>query len=260
MSKAHVPPQAAGNGHEVTSAIVLITNGVRKNGRQTAGGLWLRGLCERCNSLAGARYDDAYGDFVRRIRTYTRVSRRFRLLEPSAPPAVSVAPGRVARSVLFGMFAISPHLRVLFPRLAEDLAQQRTHISMPDSLALRFALYPSSAARLSGPIYSNRVLSRREHYNTFAEIFFQPLAWVLTPQDRAPLPGGTESILDRHGWAEANDWLRYGDDVTSVDLRNLCRCVPLVNHPLSDPSEWIEMFSDEITPMLEGVVPLTHAE
>lgn len=255
MSRAHVPPQVAGNSRDVTSSIVLIANGIRRNGRSTSGGVWVRGLCEKCNSLAGARYDSAYGDFVQRIRSYGRLSGRFHLPEPWSPPAVSVAPGRVARSVMFGMFAISPHLRELFPELAADLSAGRAHITIPDKLSLRYAMYPDRVARLTGPVYSQRVLGRREHYRTFAEIFFPPLAWVLTSGDHLS-PGGAESILDLQGWAEATTWLRYGDDVTSTDLRNLCRRLPVVTHPLSDPSEWLEMFSDEITPILEGIVPM----
>lgn len=121
MSKAHVPPRAAGNGSYVTSAIVIISRGVLRPGRHAAGGLWLRGLCAECNSLAGARYDDAYAEFSNRLRSYMQVSLRSYFALPSGAPAVSVAPGLVARSVMFGMFAISPNLRIMFPDLAEQL-------------------------------------------------------------------------------------------------------------------------------------------
>ncbi len=64
MTRAHVPPQAAGNRGMVTSATVRIHNRIRSTGRPTAGGMWLRGLCGDGNSLAGANYDTAYGDFA----------------------------------------------------------------------------------------------------------------------------------------------------------------------------------------------------
>ncbi|MFG3404407.1 hypothetical protein [Streptomyces sp. NPDC048142] len=153
------------------------------------------------------------------------------------------------------MFAISPHLRELFPQLAANLHECKASISMPEGLELRLALYPHSTARLTGPVYSQRVLGRREHYNTFAEVYFSPLAWVLTSRRLDGPVSGVESILDRQGWPVADEWLRYSADVTSVDLRNLCRRIPVVGHPLADPSEWVEMYSDEVTPFLEGLVP-----
>ncbi|MFD3663327.1 hypothetical protein ACFWVF_22495 [Streptomyces sp. NPDC058659] len=226
------------------------------HGRPAAGGLWLRGLCEQCNNFAGARYDAAYGDFVRRLWTYGRAAKHLQLVDPQAPPAVSVAPGLVARSVLIGMFAISPHLRLLFPQLAAELHEGKMGIAMPETLALRMAIYPHRTARLTGPVYSQRVLGKREHYNTFAEVYFPPLAWVLTAQERDAPFSGVESVLDRQGWAVANEWIRFGEDVTSVDLRNLCRHIPVVRHPLADPSQWMEMYSDEVTAFLEGLVPL----
>jgi hypothetical protein len=72
MTKAHVPPQTAGNRNQVTCATVRIHNHIRSNGRPVAGGMWLRGLCGDCNSLAGARYDPAYGDFTKALDTYAR--------------------------------------------------------------------------------------------------------------------------------------------------------------------------------------------
>ncbi|MET8197971.1 hypothetical protein [Micromonospora taraxaci] len=255
MSKAHVPPRAAGNSAHVTSAIVRIYKGVLQPGRHSAGGLWLRGLCADCNSLAGARFDTAYADFACRLRSFLDLPRGFNLVEPFTAPPVPVAPGLVARSVLFGMFAISPNLRIIFPELAEGLLKEHRHISMPDGATLRLAIYDDPAARLTGPVHSFRVLRRRAHYNTFTEVYFRPLAWVLAPNDRG-VPIDSESILDRQMWATADEWLQYGPDVTSVDLRNLCRYIPHVRHPLAGHrAEWIEMYSDEITSFLEGRVP-----
>lgn len=217
--------------------------------------MWLRGLCGDCNSLAGGHYDTAYADFARRLRTHARIVENPDAWDRFSAPAVSVAPGLVARSVMFGMFAISPRLRILFPDLAEDLRCRKIHIPMPEGISLRFALYPFRAARLTGPFYSQRVLVRRQHYNTFAEVFFAPLAWVLTPGKRSTELETSESVLDYQGWACADEWLHYGDDVTSVDLRNLCRRVPIVGHPMGARDQWFEMFSDDITPFLEGYIP-----
>lgn len=255
MTKAHVPPQAAGNTGQVTSASTRIVEGVLGPGRFSTGGLWLRGLCRDCNSVAGGEYDPAYADFSRGIESFMRFSSRGHLPHPQAAPAVSVSPGRVARCVLFGLFGISPNLRVIFPDLADALRRQDPHIKMPDGVSLRWALYGGRRARLAGPIHAHRVLGRPEAYLTSAEIYFRPLAWVLAPRGRGGLKG-YESVLDREQWANADEWPQYGLDVTSVDLRNLTRRVPVVVHPMQGTrDQWVELFSDEITPILEGVLP-----
>jgi hypothetical protein len=254
MTKAHVPPQAAGNTAKVTSSIALVSDGVLRTGRQSAGGMWVRGLCEPCNGLAGQRYDTAYGEFAKSLDRHTAIGRRLHLLRPWEPPAVRVAPGLVSRAILFGLFAVSPHLRVIFPDLARDLLTKRDHIQMPPGATLRFALYSQRSARVAGPISAHRVLTRREDFDTFGEVFFRPLAWVLAPTRPAPTSG--LSVLDAQGWACADEWLQYGPDVVSTDLRNLTRRLPVVTHPLAGRrEEWIEMFSDEITPVLEGLIP-----
>ncbi|CAL9676188.1 hypothetical protein SUDANB105_07901 [Streptomyces sp. enrichment culture] len=69
MTKAHVPPQVAGNRGKVTSATVRLHNNVRSIGWLAAGGMWMRGLCGDCNSLAGLNYDSAYGDFAKALDT-----------------------------------------------------------------------------------------------------------------------------------------------------------------------------------------------
>lgn len=255
MTRAHVPPQAAGNGEKVTSAIVQIEGGVLQNGRHSTGGMWVRGLCEPCNGLAGQRYDVAYGEFAKRLLTHARLDNRLHLLRPWEPPAVRVAPGLVSRSILFGMFAVSPNLRVIFPDLAADFLAQRDHIQMPYGATLRFALLPDRRARIAGPMSAHRVLTLREDFDTFGEVFFRPLAWVLAPTGVSSRASG-RSVLDRQGWACADDWLQYGPDVTGLDLRDLVRRVPVVQHPLSRArEEWVELMSDKITPVLEGMIP-----
>jgi hypothetical protein len=257
MTKAHVPPQKAGNCDEVVSALLRVHERERSHGRAMKGGMWFRGLCGECNSLAGARYDDAYADFAHRLLTYVRTRHHLYLPAPNPAPPVRLAPGRVARSILMGMFATTPHLRQVFPGLADDLRGERPHIAMPDGATLRVALYSSTQTRLASMYSGMRVLRERQYYLTFSEVYFRPLAWVLTPSDR----GGTESLgsspLDT--WAIADEWLQYGDDVTSIDLRDLCRrCVPTVHcHPFHQgPDEWIETFDSDAMAVLEGRIPV----
>ncbi|MGW6414802.1 hypothetical protein [Streptomyces sp. NPDC055055] len=103
MTKAHVPPQKAGNRGEVVCAPLRVHNNTRNYGRALKGGMWFRGLCGECNSPAGARYDGAYADFAHRLVSYISAQRHLYLPAPDPAPPVRLAPGRVARSVLMGM-------------------------------------------------------------------------------------------------------------------------------------------------------------
>ena len=218
--------------------------------------MWLRGLCVECNNLAGKNYDTAYGDFAGRLDSYLSARRHLVLPGRVTDPPVSVAPGRVARSVLIGMFATTPHLRQMFPGLAHDLQHQRPHITMPDGATLRMALYPLRTTRLASMSFGMR-FTRRQHYHVFSEIFFRPLAWTLSPSDeRLDDAELGESVLKV--WPTVDQWLQYGDDVTAVDLRDLCRRgIPMVGHPLKEgPNEWMEAFQNETAAFLEGSIPI----
>lgn len=207
--------------------------------------MWVRGLCGACNSMAGGRYDRAYADFALALRPWVSGSAR-RLAAGSEVPAVRLAPGLVTKSVLYGMHAISPNLRTKFPQLAVDLLAHEQRIRLPVGLRLRVGLYAHHEARLAGPIHSVRLLGRSEVYGTHAEVYFPPLAWVLSYDD----PG---MVFDTEGWASADEWPLYADDVTRTDLRDLTRTFPTVMHPPSrSPLDWIHLYSDEITPMLLG--------
>ncbi len=258
MTKAHVPPQVAGNRGRVTSATVRVHNSVRSNGRLAAGGMWMRSLCGDCNSLAGLNYDSAYGDFAKALDTYQRARSSLHLPRAVPAPPVRVAPGRVARSILIGMFATTPQLRVTFPGLAVDLRERRDHIALPDGASLRMALHPLRGTRLASMFNGYRVLGRRLYYNVFSEVYFRPLAWALIPSDRGYDEHMGKSLFDELGWAIVDEWPQYGDDVTALDLRDLCRRgVPHVRHPLSGPEQdnWVQLFNDKITAIIEGQIP-----
>jgi hypothetical protein len=257
LSKTHVPPQVAGNTGAVTRARTKIEGGVRSHGRFERGGMWLRGLCADCNSLAGGRYDKAYADFHFQVERFLRAGDQRLLRDPREVPAARFAPGLVFRSVMFGFFAMTPVLRTVHPELAEDLLDGRDDVRWPDKLRLALAFTSSGTARLAGPIGAYRILTRSEAFQTHGEIWFRPLVWVLAPPALDEEEFGT-SILDSQGWADASDWHRYRSDRTQVDLRNIVRRVPLLpQHPLNGRShnEWMQMYSDEITPILEGQIP-----
>ncbi len=248
LTRSHVPPQTAGNDAGV-SRMAIVEDGKRAFlGRRSDGGLWVRGLCGDCNNLGGRRYDTAYGDFAKALRPYGGAARHL-LVERNSAPAVLFAPGLVSRAILHGMHALSPHLREKFPILADQLAADEEAVRLPPGLRLRVALTYGLTARVSGAVHAQRVLDLRETYYVFAEVFFPPLAWALCPPHH-------ESILDRERWVDATDWVRYSRERTSVDLRNIASGVPIVQHPLhQNPDDWVYMFSDKITPLLEGRLP-----
>ncbi|MFH9656687.1 hypothetical protein ACH4MN_37215 [Streptomyces anulatus] len=252
MTKAHVPPQAAGNRERVVSANVRLKDRVLGHGRFAQGGMWFHGLCSDCNSMAGVHYDAAYADFSNAMLARVNLHQRLHL------PPVRLAPARVARSILIGMFATSPHLRVMFRGLAEDLLNRRERIMMPDGANLRLAVCLDRRTRLAGMYNAVRAISYTEHYDVFSEVYFRPLAWILTPSDRAPAQHAGESVVERQGWAVVDHWLQYGEDRTAADLRSLCRApLPSVLHPLNghDRDEWVEFMSDRVTAILEGRIP-----
>lgn len=86
------------HGDKVTSAIVQVKDGVLRNGRPSTGGMWVRGLCQPCNGLAGQRYDLAYADFAKRLATDAEVSNRVHLLRPGIRPPYESHQGLVSRS------------------------------------------------------------------------------------------------------------------------------------------------------------------
>ena len=102
--------------------------------------MWVRGLCEPCNNLAGGSYDRAYADFANQVARLTTPAALRMAVIPGEAPGARFAPGLVAPCVLFGMFAINPRLRVLFPDLAQDLLSEQPGagpVRWPDRLVLK---------------------------------------------------------------------------------------------------------------------------
>lgn len=266
LSRAHVPPQAAGNSTKVQRAPSLIDDsGTRRPGRWADGGLWVRGLCDDCNNRAGSRYDLAYADFASQVRRLsTPIARSLPVLRGEAP-AARFAPGLVVRSVLYGMFAINLRLRHLFPELARDLLDEKHpgegRVAWPEKVTLRLGLTMPSlshAAVVSSGIWSTRVLTQQAVHFSFADIAFPPLVWSLvTVTADLPTQLGPQ-ITD--GLADASDWVQYGPDRTHVDLRSLTRQLPTITLPLlTRQDDWIELLTrdggDADAVVIFGAIP-----
>lgn len=222
-------------------------HGVRL-GRATAGGLWVRGLCGQCNSLAAGRYDRAYADFARRCLPYAGAARRLAVRADEAP-AVTLAPGLVAGGAVRDARAESaPPDQVPAPVVV--VGRRRPDGAAPRPAGVATGADSGPDARIAGPIQAYRVLESRLSYVTFAEVFFPPFAWALTE------PTDERSVFDAQGWADARDWPLCSADRTAVDLRHLSRNLALVRHPLhTDRDNWIELASDRYMPLVEGRLP-----
>lgn len=247
LTKTHVPPQAAGNSGPVTRADVMDHSSSGFGGtRWLIGGMWVRGLCGACNSFAGAKYDEAYGDFAARLWEWLAVGNR--LVVPSSQ-AVPLAPGRVSRSILSGMLGISPHTRILHPSLADQMCEGGP-VVLPGGLSLRVAIYPGNHAMLAGPMLTGMLDGSSGAINTLATVTFRPLSWALVTTD-------SDDVLARRGWVDATDWLRYGDDREAHDLRWLVpHGLPIVEKILHSPSDdGVQLYSKEIAPLMVGRIP-----
>jgi hypothetical protein len=60
LSRTHIPSQVAGNDTTVRRARQQIKNDVLGPGRYLAGGMWVRGLCDKCNHMSGVKVDRAW--------------------------------------------------------------------------------------------------------------------------------------------------------------------------------------------------------
>lgn len=214
----------------------------------------VRGLCVSCNNLAGRTCDLAYADFARQIRARRSSNLQVPMIRRAEPPLAVFAPGLVARSVLMGMFAIAPQLRVLLPEVADDLLDEPSAVRWPGRTRLRVALtHPrlNSHALLTSGLSMMRVLERREMHSPLAEVVFPPLVWTLVP-DREVDRLGPEVTSEL---PDASDWIRYAPERTSVDLRNLLRHLPVFVHPLhAAQEEWMEL-SGKHTVLMHGRLP-----
>jgi len=255
LTRAHVPPQAAGNKTSVLRAAdVIDAHGIRRPGRWSEGGMWVRGLCYECSHRSGRSYDAAYADFAEQVTRLSSPTARHLQLIPGEPPGARFAPGLVARCVLLGMFAIHPRLRLIFPRLADRLANEEPSlhqaIEWPDQLRLRVGMtHPAhrNLGLLTSGIWSMRVLGRRQVHNSFADVVFWPLTWSLVPVIDSTLRNNLgPQVTDK--LADASDWVNYGPDRTSVDLRSLVKGFPALAHPMfSGRDEWVELMGESGT-------------
>lgn len=252
MSKAHVPPQCAGNQMLVKRYSLMAAKHEVDRGRQLDGGIHLYGLCADCNTKAGC-FDGAYGQLADALRPLWAKSWQVELPPTIKMPRVAFDPGGAARSILLGMCATGPHIRRNWPDLPAEIASGAP-LELPPELRLHLALARGLTARVAGAIIGFHLLGphmrrgksgRQLAINAAASVYFPPLAWELIH------PG--ESILPDDGWADVSSWTTIKPGETHL-LNDLVPALPAVCHPWHHPTRnehWVELFSSELTPIVE---------
>jgi hypothetical protein len=249
LTKAHIPPKCAGNRSPTVRTRPFVDR-TRQWESPRDGGLWLRTICQPCNNLA-SKYDDSYGAFADSLRPHVD-QHPLTLITVNGVPPIAVAPGRVARSVLHGMVALAPSFHLVHGQFLRDLLRDGDDIRLPEGMRLRVARTGDDHTRISSAYHLHRVLTQRQDYEAFAEIYFRPLVWLLTGGPSAFGP----SLPDQEGWGDATDWIMYSRDCWRSDLRDVLKALPTTVHPSRrgrSSEEWIE-FESEVSYLLEGVI------
>ena len=152
--------------------------------------MWMRGMCASCHSFAGGRYDQAYADFAHQLQGWMETAAR--VLVPS-PQGITVAPGRVAQSVLSGMLGISPHIRAFNTTLA-DQVEAGGPVHLPGGTALRVAVYIGRDAQLTGPMLTGFTDGSGDRIDTLVGVTFRRLSWASSHRSRRGAPKTTASL------------------------------------------------------------------
>lgn len=254
LTKTHVPPQVAGNRDEVVRYFVHVVGNGAIRGRGEKGGIWVFGHCTDCNGLQ-AKYDGAYAEFVDLARHRTRPTLDLHIPGTAQLlPNETIRPGAVVRSVLIGLTALNPNIRILYPEFVESLLDEKPHVTVPADLKLRLALTDDPIARVGGAVGDVLLFHRVRPYETalgtvsMGSIYFAPLAWQLADADRYQL-------MDYEGWADVTPWTKYapGD---AIPLQRLVRRLPTVTHPAHVPSHgWTMLLNSEIAVIAEADLP-----
>ena len=208
LSWTHVPPRCVGNVGPARSLVLAPDpaggGSVTSLGHEKEGGAAGYFLCVTCNNDAGKRYDQGFGTLWNLLASRFLVNNE--MPPEGGPHPLSVGgidPGAVVRSVLSGMMALNPALRVQFPVL-QRAVQRNLRVKTPDHLHLLLGLHSDEFLRVSGGGAERQELrGGRLVRSTFvhAEIDWSPLYLVLTD------PTGREY------WKTAQDILPWLADV-----------------------------------------------
>jgi hypothetical protein len=155
---------------------------------------------------------------------------------------------------MFAMVALAPSLNIVHSPFLDELREDHDDVFLPAGMQLRVARITHRACRISSAYSMMQVVGVRQTYDVFAEICFSPFIWALC------LPAPTSlgpALVDREGWGDATDWIRYGRTVERADLRSVLKRLPLTTHPtLRNRDEWVELSAKDASYVLEGQIRL----
>lgn len=248
MTKAHVPPQAAGNRMIQPSYYLMSTDLEVEPGRAKLGGIHFYGHCAACNSRIGQRYDAAYGDFAEIMREVWIKDWKLEYPTVVQVPDGTFYPGKVVRSILLGMCATSSYMYTRWPGFVQSMLEGEA-VRFPFDLHLYLALGRGRSARVNGHTAGMDFApnaSRSENGTSLitmsvSSVYFPPLAWELVIGDR--------SFPRVDGWIDIGSWSLL-DSSTECEISDLIPPLPAVAHPqhTADRREhWAEMMSNEIS-------------
>lgn len=251
LSRTHVPAKCAGNDQGVQRRYLQrgASGGLALSPKRFRGGLYVYGLCGKCNSVAG-RWDPAYKELSVGLRSCWSSGMLDLPGNRIDLPSVSIRPSSIARSILMGFFGVNHSLRDRFPDLAFGLLAGSEPLCLPSKLRLRVALAQGTSGRLTGAIHTRQVIGPTSTGGQLsllssAAVYFPPLAWQLASPDSI--------LLDEQGWADASLWLEV-PLAGRCDVRDLFRDLPLVREPSQDPEisdRLFHLLADELTPIVE---------
>lgn len=223
-------------------------------GRRQKGGIWFRGLCRTCNSTAG-HFDDAYGEFVKLLPTPDEIHQRLWL--PGNKVEVrdgQIRPGAIARSMMFGAFALNPKLRTLKPGIASDLLHNRPIEVASHGLRLSIANAVGEACRVHGAVAyldpeGRRIKGKAPTTMALAAVHLRPLAWMLDTDDLYGLP-------DVQRWLDISSWL-LADPTEVIAAARAVRRLPPVDLETAD--SWVLGLADDANIMVDGIASFIGA-
>lgn len=253
MTKAHVPPQCAGNSMLVPEYKLMSDGDVVSIGRQRLGGIHFLGHCRPCNSRIGERYDKSYGEFADILRPSWVKDWRI-----ACPPKIEVPdgafnPGKVIRSILLGMCALTPFMQQYHSDFVKKLMSGES-VALPGDLKLYLALARGMSARVNGTVAGFYIGGPKQKrgvdglprgINAVASVYFPPLAWELVHD-------GT-SIVGEDGWVDVSEWSERAPCETH-QVSEFFTELPVVAHPQHTPGDheyWIELFANDLAPFSE---------
>lgn len=255
MTKAHVPPQVAGNSTIITYEKMMSKDSHIRRGKPMLGGVHFRGQCDTCNSQIGSLYDNAYADLAAIVRPSWVKDWTLTL-----PSRVAVAdgcfrPGAAVRSLLLGLCAFAPWVQSEFPAFPLDLLAGKS-VPLPGDLRLYVALSRGRTARTSGSFTGFYLMGPKARHapdglpigiNAVGSCYFPPLAWELVHEDHCMLPG--------QGWVDVSSWPQI-DPGEEHQVHEYFRDLPIVAHPRHTPADyqnWGELYADGLAAICESM-------